>query len=81
MKKTEVVKMLKIAEGSFPGFRCNDWQTIIEVWADMFSNIDADKATVAMKKVCATVKFFPSVADVMAEIKAKGESEKGRLRC
>ena len=75
MTKTEVTKMLAYAEYLYPSFRCDNKLAMINAWADIFANVDNEKAMAAMKRVCQTSKYFPSASEVFIQSsKAKTET-------
>jgi len=81
MTKKEVAEMLDYAQACYPEVRFKEQKKVLDVWADVFSGYDAKSTMDCMKKVCRISKYFPSVADVMAEVRTEREKMRGYIQC
>lgn len=80
MKKPEVARLLDFARECYPGFNCKSEKAMLDVWTDMLGHVSFADGMAAMKKACQKSKYFPSIADVIAEIKADVELTRGYLK-
>lgn len=79
MTKQEVAEMLEFANACYPNSQIKDRKKMLDVWSAIFSDISPESAMQGMKAACLSSKWFPSVAEVMAEIKAKNDLMRGYL--
>ena len=81
MTRKEVSQMLGYAMACYPTSQIKDPKKMLDVWTDIFAGVYANDAIEAMKAACISSKYFPTVADVMAEIKAKKDQMRGYIEC
>lgn len=81
MKKSEVAQMIDFAISCFPGAQIKDPVKMLNTWAVMFEHVESGTANNAMTEICKTNKYFPSVSDIMNEIKEEKDRMRGYVKC
>lgn len=66
MTKSEVIKLIGVATACFPSMMSKevDLRPAAEAWYAMLGDMDYPLAEAALKKVIATAKFFPTIAEI-----------------
>jgi len=74
MTKTGTYKLLAILKATYPRFyanmRADETEVIVSVWNEMLLDIDDSIATVALKRLIATSKFPPTIAELLESVRA-----------
>jgi len=74
MTKTGTYKLLAVLKATYPRFYTNmkadETEVIVSVWSEMLSDIDDNIATVALKRLIATNKFPPTIAELLESVRA-----------
>lgn len=67
MKKHEIAQLLTVIAAAYPKFpQIND--TMVNIWAEMFKDIDYKVANIAVKKIILENTFPPSIAELRQAI-------------
>ena len=64
MTRDDVIRVLQTIIVMYPSSKVNADQLTVAMWHEMLEDLPADVVSVAMKRMCATLKYPPSVADI-----------------
>ena len=70
MTKQEIKNLISFAAANFPGIQNKELAETAKLWAEMLGKFSYQQVKEAVKKVLATAKFFPTVADIQAAIQS-----------
>ena len=70
MNKQEIKSLITLAYGSFPSIQNKELVQIGMTWEEMLGELPYPQVKEALKKVLATAKFFPTVADIQGAIQS-----------
>lgn len=72
VKKTEMIKIFAVLTAAYPKFDTfqnpEQLKPIIEIWSEMFEDVEFSIALVAVKKLILESPFPPSIADVRKQV-------------
>lgn len=69
MTRDDVIRVLQTIIVMYPSSRVNADPLTVAMWHEMLEDLPADVVSVAMKRMCATLKYPPSVADIREAVK------------
>ena len=69
MTRDDVIRVLQTIIVMYPSSRVNADPLTVALWHEMLEDLPADVVSVAMKRMCATLKYPPSVADIREAVK------------
>ena len=64
MTRDEVITLIQTIIVMYPGSKVNADQLTVAVWHEMLGDLPGDVVSAAVKRMCATLKFPPSIADI-----------------
>ena len=68
MTRDEVITLLQTIIVMYPGSRINADPLTVAVWHEMLRDLPGDVVSAATKRMCATLKFPPSIADICENV-------------
>lgn len=74
MTKAETVTLIQTLVVMYPGSKINDDELTIGVWHEMLKDLPGEVVSAAVKRMCATLKYPPSIADIREAV-AKATQE------
>jgi hypothetical protein len=69
MTRDDVIRVLQTIIVMYPSSKVNADPLTVAMWHEMLEDLPADVVSVAMKRMCATLKYPPSVADIREAVK------------
>lgn len=79
MTKAETVTLLQTITVMYPGTKVRADELTIGVWHEMLGDLPGDVVAAAVKRMCATLKFPPSIADIRAAVNETVKDAQGAL--
>lgn len=68
MTRDEVITLIQTIIVMYPGSKINADPLTVAVWHEMLRDLPGDVVSAATKRMCATLKFPPSIADVLDNV-------------
>jgi len=68
--KQEIKNLITFAAANFPGMQNKELVETAKLWEEMLGGLPLQQVKEALKKVLATAKFFPTVADIQGAIQS-----------
>lgn len=69
MTRDDVIRVLQTIIVMYPSSKVNADPLTVAMWHEMLEDLPADVVSMAMKRMCATLKYPPSVADIREAVK------------
>lgn len=79
MTKAETVTLLQTITVMYPGTKVRADELTIGVWHEMLGDLPGDVVAAAVKRMCATLKFPPSIADIREAVVKATKDAQGAL--
>lgn len=68
MTRAETITLLQTIIVMYPGSKINADPLTVAVWHEMLGDLPGDVVSAAVKRMCATLKYPPSIADVRENV-------------
>lgn len=79
MTKAETVTLIQLLIVMYPASKINDDELTIGVWHEMLEDLPAEVVGAAVKRMCAVLKFPPSIADIREAVADAARDAQGTL--
>lgn len=77
MTKAETIALLQTIIVMYPGSKINADPLTVAVWQEMLGDYPGEVVSAAVKRMCATLKFPPSIADIRENVAQAVEEARG----
>lgn len=79
MTRDEVITLIQTIIVMYPSSKVNADPLTVAVWHEMLGDLPGDVVTAAVKRMCATLKFPPSIADIRENVAEAVREANGTL--
>ena len=79
MTRDEVITLIQTIIVMYPSSKVNADPLTVAVWHEMLNDLPGDVVTAAVKRMCATLKFPPSIADIRENVAEAVREANGTL--
>ncbi len=79
MKKSDTVVLIQTLVALYPASRLRADEVTVDLWHEMLRDLPGEVVSAAVKRMCAVLKFPPSVADVREAVAKVVQDARGEL--
>lgn len=79
MTRDETITLIQTIVVMYPGSKINADPLTVRIWHEMLADLPGDVVSAAVKRMCATLKFPPSIADIRENVTAAVNEARGVL--